>query len=134
MFIQGLKLYGVAFVLFFIIDLIWLGLVAKDLYQNAIGFIMSPKPNWIAAVIFYLIFIGGLVFFVIYPSVNNHSVLKALGTGMLFGFITYATYDLTNLATLEGWPIKMTIIDLVWGTVLGGSVSALTAIVAIKWL
>lgn len=121
-----LRLYLIAFVLFFVIDLLWLGIVAKDIYKKYLGHLMSEQVNWAAAIIFYLLFIGGLVFFVIMPAVEAESIGKALLYGALFGFITYATYDLTNLATLKDWPIQITIIDLVWGTFLGTSVSLLS--------
>ncbi|MGM0523582.1 MAG: DUF2177 family protein [Bacillota bacterium] len=119
-------IYLITFAVFIVIDLIWLGFIAKNLYQEHIGFIMSKKPNWIAAIVFYLIFIFGLVYFVINPALDSGSFSEALLRGMLFGFITYSTYDLTNLATLEGWPIKITIIDLIWGTSLGGLVSSIS--------
>ncbi|GEM01562.1 Uncharacterized membrane protein [Halolactibacillus halophilus] len=121
-----LIIYLITFVVFIVIDLIWLGFIAKNLYQEHIGFIMSKKPNWVAAIIFYLIFIFGLIYFVINPALDSGSFTEALLRGMLFGFITYSTYDLTNLATLEGWPIKITIIDLIWGTSLGGLVSSIS--------
>lgn len=120
------KMYLIALTVFFAIDIVWLALVAKKIYQKELGFIMSPKPNWVAAIIFYLIFIAGVVFFVIHPAVEKDSWTSALGVGVLFGFMTYATYDLTNLATLKDWPLKITIIDLIWGSSLGGLVSVLT--------
>lgn len=121
-----IKRYFVALFVFFIIDMIWLGIVAKKLYQKELGFILSEKPNWAAAIIFYLIFISGLIFFVINPAIIKDSLTYALLVGMFFGFITYATYDLTNLATIKNWPLKITLIDLVWGTSLGGAVSSIT--------
>ena len=121
-----LKLYLIAFILFFVIDLLWLGIIAKDIYKKYLGHLMSTEVNWIAAIIFYLLFIGGLVFFVIMPAVEAGSIGKALLYGALFGFITYATYDLTNLATLKDWPLKITFIDLAWGTFLGTSTSTIT--------
>jgi uncharacterized membrane protein len=124
--IDFIKTYLIAIVVFFAIDIIWLAVIAKDLYQQQIGFIMAPSPNWIAAIAFYLIFIFGLVFFVIQPGIQSQNLLETLIRGMLFGFITYATYDLTNLATLKDWPLKITIIDLIWGASLGGSVSVVT--------
>ncbi len=123
---EVVKTYLIALVVFFLIDIFWLVVVARKLYQQELGYIMSPKPNWIAAGIFYLIFIGGVVFFVINPALEKNSWVYALLVGMLFGFITYSTYDLTNLATLKDWPIKITIIDLIWGTSLGGIVSTVT--------
>ena len=121
-----LKYYLIAFVVFLVIDLIWLGLIAKNLYSNYLGSLMAPRVNWVAAILFYLLFIVGLVFFVITPAVEKQSWSYALLVGMLFGLITYATYDLTNLATLKGWPLTITIIDLAWGSTLGGLVSLIT--------
>ncbi|SFC02066.1 Uncharacterized membrane protein [Alkalibacterium subtropicum] len=115
--------YAITFVVFFVVDLIWLGLVAKDFYKDQIGSLMKDNTNWVAAVIFYCIFILGLVFFVINPALQSESILDALLRGMFFGFIAYSTYDLTNLATLDKWPLKVTIVDLIWGTTLGGLVS-----------
>ncbi len=121
-----LKLYALTFVAFLIIDLIWLGLVARNFYQEQLGFLMKANVNWTAAIIFYLIFIVGILFFVVYPALEKGSWSFALLVGALFGFITYATYDLTNLATLKDWPLMVTIVDMVWGTVLGASVSVIS--------
>lgn len=119
-------IYMITLAVFFLVDMVWLGLIANKLYRDQIGFIMKDRPNWLAAFIFYLIFILGLVFFVIQPALLSESIVEALLRGMFFGFITYATYDLTNLATLENWPLKITIIDLIWGTTLGGVVSTIS--------
>ena len=121
-----LKVYLIAVVSFFAIDMVWLGVVAKNLYREQIGFIMKTNFNWIAAFSFYFLYIFGLVYFVINPALESGQITHAIFAGALFGLITYATYDLTNLATLENWPLKITIIDLIWGTVLGSSVSTLT--------
>jgi uncharacterized membrane protein len=91
---------------------------------------MLAKVNWAAAVVFYLIFIVGLVILVIGPAVEAGSWAQALWRGAVFGFVAYATYDLTNLATLRDWPLAMTAVDLVWGTVLAGSVSIITYVIA----
>jgi uncharacterized membrane protein len=90
-------------------------MAAPTFYKKQIGFIMAKNPNWPAAVIFYLIFIAGIVFFVTYKET---SILQAAVRGAMFGLVCYATYDLTNLATLKGWPITVTIVDLCWGTFL----------------
>ncbi|MCD4826300.1 MAG: DUF2177 family protein [Acholeplasmataceae bacterium] len=122
-----IQLFIIALVVFMAIDLIWLGFVAKNLYQKYLGDFLSPHPNWKAAIVFYVLFIAFLVIFVLLPSVDgSHTLAYAMLYGSLFGFITYATYDLTNLATLKGWPIEITIIDLIWGTFLGFSTSTLT--------
>lgn len=120
------KMYAIALVIFLIIDAIWLGIIAKDLYKEQIGHLMTEKPNLIAAIIFYLIFLVGLVYFVINPAIEAKDFSKLIISAALFGLITYATYDLTNLATLRDWPIKVTIIDLVWGTSLSVIVSSIT--------
>ncbi len=124
-----IKLYFIALPVFFIIDMVWLVLVAKKFYNKHLGFLMKTDINWYAAIIFYLLFIGGLVAFVISPAVEKHSLIHALFYGALFGLITYATYDLTNLATLKDWPLLVTIVDLVWGMVLSASVSAITYLI-----
>ncbi len=121
-----IKMYLIAFIVFVLVDGIWLGFIAKNLYKKELGHLLSSNPNWIAAILFYLLFLVGLVFFVINPGVEKESIKTILISGALFGLLTYATYDLTNLATLKDWPIKITIIDLVWGTSLSTIVSTIT--------
>jgi len=120
------KMYLIALIVFVIIDGIWLLFISKDLYQKEIGHLLSSNPNIIAAIAFYLLFLGGLVYFVINPGIDKESIKTIIISGALFGLITYATYDLTNLATLKEWPIKITIIDLVWGSSLSCLVSVIT--------
>ncbi len=115
--------YGLTLIVFLIVDLVWLGIIAKNLYSKYLGEFMTDSINWTAAIIFYLIFVAGLLIFVIYPSVEKNSVTQVLVLGALFGIITYSTYDLTNLATLKGWPIQIVIIDIIWGSVLSTIVS-----------
>jgi uncharacterized membrane protein len=125
-----LKLFLIALPVFFAIDMAWLVFVAKKFYQEQIGFLMKPDINWFAAIIFYLLFITGLVIFVISPAVEKHSWVHAILSGALFGLVTYATYDLTNLATVKDWPLLVTVVDLIWGTVLAASISVITYIIA----
>ena len=127
-----IKLFIIALPVFFVIDMVWLVLVAKKFYQEQIGFLMRPDINWFAAIIFYLLFIAGLVLFVISPAVEKHSWVHAILFGALFGLITYATYDLTNLATLKNWPLLVTVVDLIWGTVLASAISLITYLIANK--
>jgi uncharacterized membrane protein len=127
-----IKLFIIALPVFFVIDMVWLVLVAKKFYQEQIGFLMKPDINWIAAITFYLLFIVGLIVFVISPAVEKHSWVHALLFGALFGLITYATYDLTNLATLKDWPLLVTVVDLIWGSVLASSISLITYLIANK--
>ncbi len=129
-----IKMYFITLAVFFAIDLTWLGVIAKNLYSQQLGFIMKDNVNWVAAVIFYLIFIVGIVFFVVNPAIINDNWRYALLVGMLFGFITYATYDLTNLATLKNWPLKITLIDLMWGTSLGGLTSLISFLINKRFL
>jgi uncharacterized membrane protein len=129
-----LKLFGIALPVFFAIDMLWLGFIAKDFYAKQIGGLMKPDINWTAAIIFYLIFIAGLVVFVITPAVLKNSWTHAVLMGALFGFVCYATYDLTNLAVAKDWPLLVTIIDLIWGAVLAASVSVITFLIASKVL
>jgi uncharacterized membrane protein len=124
-----IELFIISFIMFIVVDLIWLGFIAKDLYRKYLGDFLSPNPNWKAAMIFYVLFIVFLVIFVLLPGVDKQSLTYVMLYGAMFGFITYATYDLTNLATLKNWPIQITIIDLMWGTFLGFSVSTLSYLV-----
>ena len=121
-----IKHYLIAMVVFTLIDLIWLLGISTRLYKSKIGHLMADKVNLPAAALFYLLFIGALVFFVINPAADKHSVLYALGAGAFFGLVAYATYDLTNLATLKGWPVSLTIIDLAWGSFVSGVTCAIT--------
>ena len=131
-FSMFLKLYAVALAIFVVLDGIWLGLVAKTFYRNQIGFLMNSEINWMAAIAFYLLFIVGLVLFVITPAMEKNSWVHALVLGALFGLISCATYDLSNLATLKDWPLLVTVVDLAWGATLAASVSTATYFIARK--
>ena len=115
--------YLLTTVVFFAIDMAWLGLIAKNLYRKYLGTFLSDTVNWTAAIIFYLIFIVGIFLFVINPAIEKQSVIRAIVLGAVFGFIAYATYDLTNYATLKGFPVIIVFIDLAWGAVLTSIVS-----------
>ena len=127
-----LKLYLIALPVFLAIDLFWLGIIAKNFYARQIGSFLKPDVNWPAAMIFYLLFIVGLVLFVIIPAKGQNSWFQAQSYGALFGLITYATYDLTNLATMKNWPLAVTIVDLIWGATLAALVSVITYFIAQK--
>jgi len=118
-----LILYGMSLAVFLVIDMIWLGVIARGLYRRHLAHLLSPRPNWPAAIVFYLLFVGGVLTFVVLPAISQQSLLHALTYGLLFGLITYATYDLTNLATLRDWPLLITVVDLLWGSVLCAIVS-----------
>lgn len=127
-----IKLYMIGLPVFLGIDMIWLTFIAKNFYAKQIGFLMAKNPNILAAFIFYLIFIAGLVVFVITPALDKKMWLQALLAGALFGLVTYATYDLTNLATVKDWPIVVTIVDLAWGMFVSAAVSVITYFIALK--
>ena len=118
MAIYYLKLYLLTVPVFFAIDLVWLGFVARNFYQNNLSHLLSPAVNWPAAMLFYLMYIAGIILFAVRPALGEQSLAKAAVWGALFGFFTYATYDLTNLATLRDWPIKVVVVDIAWGTLL----------------
>lgn len=125
--------YLLTFIVFLMVDMLWLGIIAKSLYQKYLGDFLSDKVNWTAAVIFYFLYVIGISIFAIYPAVNKGSVYHAILMGALFGIFTYATYDLTNLATLKGWPLPIVFIDILWGAVLSAIVS-FSGFYIVKWV
>ncbi|GAB4219503.1 MAG: DUF2177 family protein [Candidatus Microgenomates bacterium] len=127
-----MKNFLIAFIVFLGIDMIWLGFIGKNIYQQYLGYLMTNKVNWLAAFIFYILFIIGLLIFVINPAIAEKSLYKAIIYGALYGLVTYATYDLTNLATIKNWPLLITIIDLLWGTFLSTLVSIITFLIVKK--
>ena len=129
-----LKLYLITFLAFLAIDSLWLGLVAPSFYRSQIGYIMAETPNYFAAGLFYLVFIFGMVVFIVEPGVREGTLMQSVSRGALFGLVTYATYDLTNLATLEGWPVLLTVVDLTWGTVLSAAVTLVSVWVGKRFI
>ena len=129
-----LKLYAISVPVFFLIDLLWLGLIAKPFYDRHLGYIFRGQFLWGAAILFYLFFLLGLVVFVIAPSVESGSLTRAIFLGLFFGFITYQTYELTNYALVKDWPFIVVIVDIAWGMVLSSLVSTITFFVATKVL
>lgn len=127
-----IKRYLIALGIFLVLDVVWLSLSMKVLYRKNIGELMAEKANFVAAVVFYLIFIGGLVYFVINPALEKESIRYAIISGVIYGLVTYGTYDLTNHATLKDWPLIITVVDMIWGSFLGGSVSTLSYIILSK--
>lgn len=124
-----LKQFILTVIIFFSVDLFWLGIVAKKLYRHYIGHLMADNVVIGGAVLFYVVYIIGLLFFVINPALAKESLKYAFYAGCFFGFVTYATYDLTNLATLREWPVAIVMIDIAWGTFLCGAVSSISYLV-----
>ena len=114
-----LKLYLLTIPVFFAIDMIWLGYVARSFYKEQLHALLSPQVNWTAALIFYTIYIGGILFFAVRPGLEAGSLARTCLLGGLFGFITYATYDLTNLSFVKGYGVLMSVVDIAWGTMQG---------------
>jgi uncharacterized membrane protein len=123
---RAIGTYLITLLIFFAIDLVWLGVVAKTFYQQQIGHLMSPEVNWAAALLFYAVYVGGIVVFAVKPAFEDGGAIRALTYGAALGFVAYATYDLTNQATMKDWPALVTVIDLAWGTVLTASVAFLS--------
>jgi uncharacterized membrane protein len=118
-----IKLYLTLLAAFLAVDAVWLGLVAPGFYRDQIGFLLADDVNWLAAGSFYLLFILGIQVFVVGPGLERGELGWTLRRAAFFGLVTYATYDLTNLATVRDWPILVTVVDLVWGAVLCTAVS-----------
>ncbi len=124
-----LKLYAVALPTFLVVDLIWLGLVARGFYRAQLGHLMRPEVNWAAATAFYVVFVAGIVILAVWPAVERESLGRALALGALLGLVAYAAYDLTNLSTLRDFPLTLAVVDLAWGTFLCATVSGITYLV-----
>jgi uncharacterized membrane protein len=114
------------------LDMLWLGVVARQTYQQAIGHLMAESPRIVAAIVFYVVYAVGLLVFAVVPQAEDPGWGRTLLMGALFGFFAYATYDLTNLATLKGWPIRLTLLDMAWGTALSAA-SAAAGKLAMNW-
>ncbi len=127
------KLYLLTLVAFLVIDGFWLGLVARGFYGRHLGFLLRAKPIWAAAAGFCALFVAGVVLFVIVPGLQHGSAGRVLAYGAFFGLVTYATYDLTNLATIKGWPGIVSIVDLIWGTAMGAALGYIGLLLG-RWL
>lgn len=116
-----------------VLDGIWLGAVARRFYADRLGYLMAPDVQWWAAASFYALFAAGVLYFVVLPLATADSLGRAFVTGGFFGLVAYATYDLTSQAIIRNWPLAVTVVDLVWGTALTGTVSVVGAWSA-RWL
>ena len=132
--LNQIYLYLICLGTFLAIDFFWLGVVARNFYRQELEGLLAESTNWTAAFVFYLLFVVGIIVFVVNPALEKGSLARSIGLGFLFGIITYATYDLTNLATLSGWSLKVTGVDLVWGGVLSAIVSTVGYLAANAFL
>jgi len=128
-----IKLYLLTVPVFFLIDMVWLGFVARAFYKEQLQALLSPTVNWPAAFLFYGLYIAGILFFAVRPGLEGGSLARACLYGALFGFFTYATYDLTNLATIKDWPLIVTVVDMAWGAALSVAVGC-AGYLAGRWL
>ncbi|MCM2456476.1 DUF2177 family protein [Rhizobium sp. CG4] len=123
-----MKLIGLAYagtlISFLLIDAIWLGFVAKNFYRDQLGHLMLPKLNFAVAAIFYAFFAVAIVILAVLPGLEAGSLWVAICYGAVLGLAAYGTYDMTNLSTIRGWPVLMSVVDLIWGTMLTGVASA----------
>jgi uncharacterized membrane protein len=127
---KELYLYLSIVPIFFGIDMLWIVFVANGFYKKELGALLAPKPIWWAAILFYLLYLVGVIIFVILPAAQAGQWQKALILGALFGLIAYATYDLTNYSTTAGWPLSVTLVDLAWGTFVTGLISTIGYFIA----
>lgn len=133
--LQTLQSYFIALVTFVLTDLVWINIAARELYRRSLGGLLSGQVLLAPAGLFYLIYTAGLVYFVIAPALKKDNLQLALIRAACLGAVAYATYDLTNFATLKGWPLTITIVDVAWGVVLTMAVTAITLIaMQSKWL
>ncbi len=125
--------YGVAALTMGALDYLWLTNTVEPLYHRHLGAVMAQTPDMRAAVAFYLIYILGILVFAVRPALATGDWRTALVYGALFGFFAYATYDLTNLATLKSWSLQVSLIDMAWGTVLTAATGGLAALAALRF-
>jgi uncharacterized membrane protein len=115
-----------------ILDLVWIAGVAQGIYQSQIGFLLATEVVWWAAIVFYILYAIALAYFVVLPAIKQGNLKSALYNGLFFGLVCFATYDLTNLSTVRDWPVAITVIDMVYGTIVAGVVSALAYLLGKK--
>ncbi len=122
--IQFVKLFLLTALVFFAIDLVWIGVVASQFYERHIGSLLAPQVRWLPAILFYLIYITGLLVFAVLPGLSAGSLIRTVALGAFLGFFAYATFDLTCLALFKDFPVIVVVVDMVWGTFLSALVTA----------
>ena len=126
---ENIKTFFVAFAVFLGIDMVWLTAVAPKFYKSQIGHLMADKAKLLPAAIFYILFVAAMVYFVIAPALEHQNLTRLILSAAIFGLVTYATYDLTNMATLRDWTLLVTVVDIAWGTFLSLAVSLITYLI-----
>ena len=126
---EHIKTFFIAFAVFLGIDMLWLTVIAQKFYKAQIGHLMADKARLLPAAIFYVLFIAAMAYFVIAPALEHQNLTRLILSAAIFGLVTYATYDLTNMATLKDWPPLVTVVDIAWGTFLSLAVSLITYLI-----
>ena len=126
---ENIKTFFVAFAVFLGIDMVWLTAVAPKFYKSQIGHLMADKAKLLPAAMFYILFVAAMVYFVVAPALEHQNLTRLIVSAAIFGLVTYATYDLTNMATLKNWPLLVTVVDIAWGTFLSLAVSLITYLI-----
>lgn len=116
--------FGASLVILAVLDLIWLGLIMPGFYRANIGHLLSDTVAWLPAIAFYFLYTAGVFLFAVLPAMRERSIRRAATLGLLLGLLAYGTYDLTNQATMRGWPFVVTLVDMAWGAVLTGAVAS----------
>jgi uncharacterized membrane protein len=125
--------YAVMLVLFPALDFIWIGLVARDLYRGEIGPLLAPQPQLAPAAVFYAVYAAGVLVFAVAPGLDRGDWVRAFGMAALFGAVAYAVYDLTNLATLKGFTLRISLADMAWGAAMTGVAGSLARLAALRF-
>ena len=126
---EHIKTFFIAFAVFLGIDMLWLTVIAQKFYKAQIGHLMADKAKLLPAAIFYILFVAAMVYFVVAPALEHQNLTRLIVSAAIFGLVTYATYDLTNMATLKNWPLLVTVVDIAWGTFLSLAVSLITYLI-----
>ncbi len=129
----AVKLYAMTAAVFFAIDLVWLGVVAQGFYQKYLGHLLRPDVQWVPALLFYLLYLAGVLVFAVWPGLEAGSLARTVALGAFFGLVAYATFDLTCMALFTDFPLTVVVVDLIWGTVLTATVSAASFAMG-RWL
>ena len=125
--------YAVMLVLFPVLDFVWIGFAARGVYQAEIGQLLAPQPRLVAAAVFYAVYAAGVLIFAVAPRLDRGDWRRAFAMAALFGAVAYAVYDLTNLATLKGFTLKISLIDMAWGALMTGVVASLGRLAALRF-
>jgi uncharacterized membrane protein len=127
-----LKLFCLAFPILIALDASWIGVIASSFYKANLGELLTQTPNYFAALLFYIFYVIGIIYFALAPALREQSFMRSIYPAAMLGFTSYMLYDLTNLAVLVSWPPIVAVVDIAWGVIITTLTSGLTYIVATK--